>query len=390
MAGILALAVNKNFLVLLNSGMVLFLLLVVFKSRHIHLLGLFFVVNLCIFQMEFYLDVIIYISVYLILGKNLKFWVIDIIVSALLLLCVFIISVKMWNTITSLQKIRIDRRKWFIIIETIVFIINMVIVTIENKFISKNNNLNENIFTIIVFSGILCSFIFLGFVGYYLLVTYEKHTEMLSLNKRYLQQQKTYCDSLKFNNDELRKIRHDIRQHLYSINILLTNNKIEEAKDYTDKLLATMGKVIKLSLSNNIIIDSIIEQYTPVAMENDITINFAGKMPLDVTINDYDICTIFYNLLLNAIEECSKIDGRKEIFIQIGYYNKYININMNNPLYRIPPQKGKTLKADKINHGYGLKNVEHCVNANNGSMKIECSNNEFKVSIILEGNANDI
>lgn len=193
---------------------------------------------------------------------------------------------------------------------------------------------------------------------------------MLALNERYLKQVNLYCDSLKSKNDDLRKMKHDIRQHLYSINLLLKNGKIQEAQSYTNKFLEETAKVITISRSGSLIIDSIIEQYSSTATEHEISIILSGQLPQNIMISDYDLCIIFYNLLVNAIEECMQIEGKKKIFIGIGTYGRYINISVCNPLSISKKNFSISSKIDKENHGYGLKNVEQCVKENNGDLKI--------------------
>lgn len=383
-AGVLSLIINKNFLIFNNCCLTLFFLLIYSKSKRIGVIGSFLVINLCILQLELYLDIIFYILAYVFWGKDLSIWIIDIAISIVLFISVAIVSLKIWRNASFIRQVKVRKRQWFVKIEIFIFIINLIIISAEYKLTVMNHNTSENLISVILFSIILFFFIFCGFIGYYLLIAYEKHKELISLNTRYLNQLNIYCDSLKSNNDELRKIRHDIRQHLYSIQILLSNDKTEDAKKYISKLLETTI-ITHSSRSGSLIIDSIIDQYQPMAMEHNINIILSGQWPANTTISDYDLCTIFYNLFVNAIEECVKISGKKNISVTLGNFGRYINISIKNPLSTSFQTIHQSSKLDKVNHGYGLKNVEQCVKENNGNIKILCTEDFFNVDIVIEG-----
>ena len=100
---------------------------------------------------------------------------------------------------------------------------------------------------------------------YYLLISHERQKELIELNERYLKQLNLYCDNLKSKNNDLRKLKHDTRQHLYTIRVLLESKKIQEAEKYIDEFFQKIEMITPVSTSGNIIIDSIIEQYLPTA-----------------------------------------------------------------------------------------------------------------------------
>jgi len=43
----------------------------------------------------------------------------------------------------------------------------------------------------------------------------------------------------------------------------------------------------------------------------------------------------------------------------------------------------RTIKKNKENHGIGLKNVKRLVEKNNGLLKVEIGQSEFRVTLIL-------
>lgn len=137
---------------LLNSCFVLVFLLITVKGNLLEIIGSFFIVNLCIFQITFYLDVFIVTCGYIMNDLQVNFLLLDTVISALLLILIVIVSVKIWNSTTLLRTIKSTKKMWFIIIELITFVLNSIFAISGIKLIMNNQSLNENGMTIIVFS----------------------------------------------------------------------------------------------------------------------------------------------------------------------------------------------------------------------------------------------
>ena len=384
-AGGLTLIVNAKLLILFNVFLTLIFLMVYRKNKKLSVFGIFIIINLCISQLEISLDIIFYIIIFITTKMQINIWIVDITVSLFLFICVAFITMRLWKDMEQVRTVRINHRNWFVIIEIIIFIINLILLSAEYKLATVTQNDNETIFNAIIFSLIFLFFVFFSFIVYYLLISHERQKELIELNERYLKQLNLYCDNLKSKNNDLRKLKHDTRQHLYTIRVLLESKKIQEAEKYIDEFFQKIEMITPVSTSGNIIIDSIIEQYLPTATAYNVTIRLNGRFPDNITVSDYALCTIFYNLLVNALEECRKMVGNKEIVIGISAYGRYINISITNPLYAPKKDFHSSTKPDKENHGYGLKNVKQCVEENHGDLKIIFSNTQCKVDVILEG-----
>jgi sensor histidine kinase regulating citrate/malate metabolism len=93
------------------------------------------------------------------------------------------------------------------------------------------------------------------------------------------------------------------------------------------------------------------------------------------------------NLLKNAFESVSKVDGEKYISTCIRKDEQFLYINIKNK-YNSSFLKCddcfETMKADKQNHGFGLKTIKNIVAKYDGKIGITPSENEFEVEIIFE------
>ena len=141
-----------------------------------------------------------------------------------------------------------------------------------------------------------------------------------------------------------------------------------------------------VALFGNIILDSIFNEYKRLIEDNHINVNLHGKYPQDLKIDNYSLCIIFSNLLLNAIEACIAINIKQERYINIELesHGRFLHMTIKNSYQSILPNL-KTIKKDTRNHGLGLQNIKACVENNNGNIEISYDKNNFCVSVILQG-----
>lgn len=105
-------------------------------------------------------------------------------------------------------------------------------------------------------------------------------------------------------------------------------------------------------------------------------------------VDPLDLCIIFGNALDNAIESCQQILNPEERQISIKTVKKGNTtlLMFRNTYAKAPVMKGKvpvTTKADKKEHGYGLKNIRYTAEKYQGEMSCTVENQEFILSILF-------
>lgn len=111
-------------------------------------------------------------------------------------------------------------------------------------------------------------------------------------------------------------------------------------------------------------------------------------VPEHIKLSAMDICTIFSNLLINAIEAVVKIENysKRIIKVQIKLLDENMVINISNPVsekINIINNRLISSKKDKGQHGYGSLNVQECVERYKGDISYSCDVNYFTVEILL-------
>lgn len=239
-------------------------------------------------------------------------------------------------------------------------------------------------FLCLIFTELLYLFgIALPFVNE-LRLQYRKESQ---LKGKLLDAQKAYCRSLQDYMDGIRIVRHDIKHHLDVLDNYLQNNEIDKAKTYLQSIDAhAKGIQRPIKSVNHPLVDAVIEnQYNK--MPEDIHLICEGKLPQNVQIEDYDLCTIFSNLLSNAKEACEKIRKQEKIIrINIRRQGKKIVLEISNPIeWRLDVKRigNFTSKERQEDHGYGLRSVKMTVEKYQGHIDVDIKNGMITFRVFL-------
>lgn len=228
--------------------------------------------------------------------------------------------------------------------------------------------------------------IFIQLASVILLFTQRNvYKEKEELTDKYLNEQKHHYEYLENREIETKKFRHDLRSHMELISNLAKNHEYDKIDEYIEQMherIDTFGNVITVQ---NSIVDAIINQYYARAEQSGVTMEVKGRFPVDCNIDTYDLCTIFSNVLSNALEAAQETE-EKYISVECGYTDKSIIIIVKNS-FDTQTKSGnaqwKTRKGNTDYHGYGLENIKDSVERYNGVFDIETDDNMFNVKILF-------
>lgn len=185
---------------------------------------------------------------------------------------------------------------------------------------------------------------------------------------------------------ELRKFRHDIKNHMMILDSMVAEGKNDEALEYMNNMGILMANTKPRFDTGNYIADAILDSKYSIASGKGISINFEGVISSE-NIENTDMVILLANILDNAIEACEKVDKEKEIKIE-SIFNKGIWIlTVENPvkdLVDITNDKIDTTKSDKELHGYGLSNIKSVAKKYGGMVKLENRDNKFLIKVVTK------
>ncbi|MBO5372891.1 MAG: GHKL domain-containing protein [Lachnospiraceae bacterium] len=229
----------------------------------------------------------------------------------------------------------------------------------------------------------------LGVAGTILFIMYirianQKMEQLLLTERKLKQMQEQYYTVLLEKEEETRKYRHDMKNHLLCLYDLSEKEKVFEIKEYIGALQNEFLTIQRKSYcTGNDIIDVLLNYH--LSDLEDIKISVIGKCSDNLPVSDMDFCTIFSNLIKNAVEEVKKQKEENryiKVHIRQGKQNLSITI-INSSQKVLDKEMVKTSKKDKRNHGIGLKNVKAVIEKNGGIFKLYGDGKEVTAEVIL-------
>ncbi|WP_392486540.1 sensor histidine kinase [Haloimpatiens sp. FM7315] len=196
-----------------------------------------------------------------------------------------------------------------------------------------------------------------------------------------------YYNSLENKYKNSRKVIHDIKNHMQTIEGLYKINEYEKAKKYRDDMYVIFESLGQKYYSRNRVLNIILNDKIQKAEGYGIKFQCNIKNSEINFIEDIDITTIFSNLLDNSIDGVKGLTKDKCIVFKMDKFNDFILINITNPLSEMPIKNKTKFKSTKKDHkGIGLINVLMALQKYEGNMRISYDNNNFKVNIVIPSN----
>lgn len=195
--------------------------------------------------------------------------------------------------------------------------------------------------------------------------------------------QKAFGEKTIVGDEELRRFRHDYRNHMIVVNAYLRSGRIDEASAYLAAISSRVDGTTNKIMTGNFVADAILNHKAVAAAEDDIQLSFDGVVP-GSGIENEDLCTILANLLDNAIEACRKLPAaqKRSITVKGTTFHETFLLHIENPT-TVDELSVKTTKRDARNHGLGLKNVERTAKRYDGSVTCAVENHVFSADVRL-------
>lgn len=226
-------------------------------------------------------------------------------------------------------------------------------------------------------------------LGCFYLCTYMARAVKTDMELRMLSYQKSYYEEIEKNQQTVRKLRHDMKNHLNIIGMLIADEKTPEAKNYLTELNQEFAVTAKSYCSNEVV-NAVLNSKEQSAAEAQIRCEFQIDLAEDPQMEDIDLCALLSNTLDNAIEACRKIPEASERFLSVkarcqkGFFSyKVVNSKAN----EVTEENGCfiTSKKDAGLHGIGLKNVKQIAAKYEGYVEVSYDEHSFTVVVMIHG-----
>ena len=192
-----------------------------------------------------------------------------------------------------------------------------------------------------------------------------------------------YYESMKQQHFEIRRLRHDLSNHLQTLLFLSDAEK----KDYITHLLESPGMVQKMDYCGDQTVNAVLSVKEQSMRQQEILLRLQLDIPEELPFANADICVLFANALDNAIESCRSFPKEQRIVEITARHRKgMLALSVKNPASvtleagnRLP----STTKADAGRHGYGLRSIDEIVKHYQGNLEIRSENGVFELFLYL-------
>ena len=260
-------------------------------------------------------------------------------------------------------------------------VISMV-VTINMLLVVDSNNY-KFIFINMVLIFIICIILIYIFNKIVNVMTENARQKILIKQSEYYEKQ-IEADRKHINNT--RKIKHDMKNHMYAIRNMAKNNMSKDIITYTNDILGKIeGEKVYIN-TGNYLIDGILNVKFEEIKNQGIDFKYDVKIPEGIKLPEFEVITILGNLLDNAIEGEKSIKDNRYIEVFISYKDSNLLIKIVNTFDGLVIKDNKgfvSRKKEKAYHGIGLENVREQVEKSNGYMNIDTGNCMFTVDLFI-------
>jgi len=310
----------------------------------------------------------------------------------MIFLCSIMVVLLLWLYYFLIGK-KIDREKFqlpirlWVMVEGLLFVYMLMVTYFSHLLQFIESARAVMIGTALVVLGGAGTFGMILAIMYYFNGTakYKTQSEMAEI---YNEQQKDYFLNLLEREEETRKFRHEIFNHLMVIQEFCTEEDVQ-IKDYIANLLNDRQVMVCRQFDvGNDIVNVIINYYFVPVMEK-CNVAVKGHMRELHRISSADLCVVVSNLVKNAAEAASRVkEGKGEIYFFIGEGKRYVKINVKNNYEGeiVFDKKGlpRTGKKESNSHGFGVRNVIQAVEKYEGRCEIRVEDGWYFADVFMK------
>lgn len=185
--------------------------------------------------------------------------------------------------------------------------------------------------------------------------------------------------------NQVRGWRHDYRNHIQNMKILLAEGNYTKLDSYLSQLAEDLNTVDTVIKTGNVMADSVLNSKLTTAQKSNIKVSVKAGVPNGIAMSDVELCAVMGNLLDNALEACMKLPGEERFMrIYIGRIKNQFYISVQNSAGAVKKSGGKyyTTKSGD-SHGYGIFRIDRIAEKYGGYVNRQNEEGIFATEIMI-------
>ena len=196
--------------------------------------------------------------------------------------------------------------------------------------------------------------------------------------------QQEMADEIKKVQQQIRLLKHDMKNHTLVILSYLEENKTEKARQYAGEILDKLNRMYTYVNVGNSLLSYIINSKLSRAKEQGVEIKVEIENLPFAYMESVDFSALLNNMLDNAL--CAALNSRKKrLEVDISSRKGIDVITVKNSIDESVLKNNPELKSSKEEpgHGYGMKQIKAITEKYNGNIDIYEKKEMFIVSVML-------
>lgn len=201
-----------------------------------------------------------------------------------------------------------------------------------------------------------------------------------------------YYKNMQKNIEETNKLNHDMTNLVSSINALINTNKdsnIKEAQQMSEDLYRKLAETKTKQYCVNELVNLIIINKREKIQESNIEFTTNIDIPYEININNTDLCSIFTNIIDNAIDASIASSDQDKTFIVLNadYNDNTLSIKCSNYSDNKLNIVNNKLQTTKQGHkGIGVEILRSICKKYSGTCMTDYNDNIFTINLLLHTN----
>ncbi len=204
-------------------------------------------------------------------------------------------------------------------------------------------------------------------------------------SERILSEQKHSLEMQLESQQQIRKMKHDMKGHAVTLSGLLSAGKTEEVVAYLKNMESEMKPVFR-PFCANIYLNAVFSHYFQKFQE------LGTELRMDIQVGEeelpyMELCQILSNGLENAWEAVRELPAKeREASVQMKYSKDYLVIRIKNKCRKdLSVEKGTVPKSSKkeAGHGFGFGSIQEAAGRLDGEMFAYTDNGNFVLDVMV-------